>query len=433
MERNRPRRNVAWAGGLRRITLRIVIVAAAVFAALYIALDLNALYALRANQNTGLYLQSLVDFVRTGSTFDQPDGKPHMLVHDQWVVYALLGPFVALWPRPETMIVAQVAALAGAALVLYRLAEACGVRRAPAIALSLAFLISPSVQGFAYDGFVAEDLIPIAGFSFALALRRRSLVWTLVGAQILLGLKEDEAWFLAWLGAAGAIWIDRRLGLSVLLLAAANGVVYYAIASHFGYLPERPRYGLLDREWFGQLTFLIEILVPLGFAPLRLGWALVAALPFLFELFFSQDRAYPLYHMGSYYTIPIVVAATVGTVFVIAHRPRLGLYALAGSIVMALLFNNASVLHAGRRPFTSDPQYAAARSWAPTSLRVDIPCEDVGAWTVAAPDLQARLVGCGTPGSRRPRPAWRDEPLRATAPWTRGAGTAHVSLSAYAF
>jgi len=63
--------------------LRAVLVAAALFAALYIVLDLNALHALRANQNTGLYLQSALDFVRTGSTFDQPDGKAHLLVHDQ--------------------------------------------------------------------------------------------------------------------------------------------------------------------------------------------------------------------------------------------------------------------------------------------------------------------------------------------------------------
>jgi len=401
--------------------LRIVLLAAAVFAAIYIALDLNALYALRANQNTGLYLQSLVDFVRTGSTFDQPDGRPHMLVHDQWVVYALLGPLVALWPRPETMIVAQVVALAGAALVLYWLANICGIERAAAAALSIAFLISPSVQGFAYDGFVAEDVVPIVGFSFAFAIQRRSLLWTLAAAQILLGIKEDEAWFLAWLGAVGAIWFDRRLGVAVLLLATINLGSYYAIASHFGYLPERPHYGPVDREWAGQLTFLVELLVPLAFAPLRLGWALIAGLPFIIELFFTQDRTYPLYHTGSYYTIPLVVAATVGTVYVVARRPWFARYALAGSILMALLFNNASILHIGRRPFTPDPQYAAARSWASTSLPVDIPCEDVGAWTVAAADLQARLIGCGRRGTRRGRPAWRDEPLRATAPWTLGA------------
>lgn len=395
---------------------------AALFAAAYILLDLNALYALRANQNTGLYLQSVVDLVRNGSTFDQPDGKPHMLVHDQWLVYAVLGPLVALWPRPETVIVVQIAALAVAGLVLYRLAIVCGVEPRAAACLSLAFLISPSVQGYAYDGFVAEDFIPVVGFAFALAIRTRSFVWTLVFAELLLGIKEDEAWFLAWFGALGAIWIDRRIGVAVVLLALANGAGYYALASHLGYVPEHPRYGLVDREWFAQLTFLVEMLVPLAFAPLRLGVAVAAAFPFFVELFFTQDRSYPLFHIGSYYTVPIVVAANVATVVVIAQRARLARYALAGAIVMALFFNNASVLHIGRRPFSPDPQYAAARAWATTDLPVDIPCQDVGAWTVAAPNLAARLVGCERQAKRPNRPAWRDEPLGATAAWTHGPG-----------
>jgi len=143
-------------------------------------LDLNALYALRANQNTGLYLQSALDFVRTGSTFDQPDGKAHLLVHDQWLVYVVLAPFVVLWPRPETPIVVQIVALAAAALPLYAFARSCGTTGRSATLLAIAFLVSPSLQGWAYDGFVAEDFIPIGAFSLALALRNRLLAGTVL-------------------------------------------------------------------------------------------------------------------------------------------------------------------------------------------------------------------------------------------------------------
>ncbi|MBC5799296.1 MAG: DUF2079 domain-containing protein [Candidatus Eremiobacteraeota bacterium] len=400
---------------------RVVIIAAAAFAVLYIALDFNALYALRANQNTGLYLQSIVDFVRTGSTFDQPDGKPHLFVHDQWLVYLALGGPVAWLPRPETLIVCQEVALAAAAIPLFLFARACGAPVRPAAALAVAFLLSPSVQGWAYDGFVAEDLIPVVAFSLALAVRARSLPWTLVAACLLLGTKEDEIWFLMWLGALGAVWFDRRLGLAVFTLAVVNGAVYYALTLHFGFLPEHPRYGIVDLQWPQQLTFLVEMLVPLGFAPLCLGRRLFVALPFLAELFLSQDRTYPLYHTGSFYTVPLVTLAALATAYVTGLRPRFGAYAFGGAAAMALLFNNASVLHLGRRPFSLDPQYAAARSWAITSQPIDFPCEDVGAWTVASPDLRARLVGCGHPVHRPTRPAWRDEPLGATAAWTRGA------------
>src|SRR5579864_5724407 len=105
--------------------MRWVLLAAGVFAATYIVLDFNALYALRTNQNTGLYLQSLSTLIQHGTTFDQPDGKPHLAVHNQWIMLALT-PFVALLPRPETLIAIQVLALAASALVLFELAREAG-------------------------------------------------------------------------------------------------------------------------------------------------------------------------------------------------------------------------------------------------------------------------------------------------------------------
>jgi uncharacterized membrane protein len=392
-----------------------------VFAIVYIALDLNALHALRANQNTGLYLQSTVDLLRNGSTFDQPDGKPHMLVHDQWLIYAVLAPLVALWPRPETLIAVQIVALAAAAPMLYLFARTFGVSGTNALLLAIAFLVSPSLQGFAYDGFVGEDLIPVLAFSLAYAIRRKWSIAALAIAQLLLGVKEDEVYFLAWFGIVGAVFVDRTLGLGLTVLALLNGAVYYAIATHAGFTPEHPQYGLVDRELFGQLTFLIELLVPLAFAPLRIGWKLLVALPFLAEIFLAQDRSYPLFHIGSYYTVPIVVLATMATAYVAGRDPRVARFAVAGAIVMALFFNNASILHFGRRPFSPDPQYAIARTWATVQAPVDIPCEDVGAWTVASANINAKLTGCGTPAHRAGRPAWKDEPLDSTATWTRGA------------
>jgi hypothetical protein len=92
------------------------------------------------------------------------------------------------------------------------------------------------------------------------------------------------------------------------------------------------------------------------------------------------------------------------------------------SFVMALFFN-PTVLHIGRRPFSRDPQYDAARAWSLHDARVDFPCRDEGAWTVAAANVDARIVGCGDPGSPPGRPAWHDEPLDSRAPWTRGPAT----------
>jgi uncharacterized membrane protein len=406
--------------------VRPVLIGAAIFAALFLTLDLNALHALRANQNTGLYLQSLIDFVRHGSTFDQPDGKPHLLVHDQWLVLAL-APFVALFPRPETLIVAQAIALGAAAVPLYFLARTWGAGARPAAMLALAFLISPSMEGYAYDGFVPEDVIPLLWCCLALALARGSLWGTALVAQLLLGVKEDEAWFLAWFGAVAFFFYrpqnkadGRAFGMILCALAVVNGAGYYLIAHHFGYVPERPQYGLVDREWPQQLGFLLEVLVPLAFAPLLLGRRLLVALPLLVELFFTQDRTYPLYHSGSYYTAPLVTLAAIGTAWVIGQRPAFARWALAGAVVMAL-FVNPTIVRVGRWTwFSPDPQYAIARRWALTAKAVDFPCPDTGAWTVASPDPMARLVDCGKPTTRPPRPAWKDVPLNSDAAWTAG-------------
>lgn len=207
---------------------------------------------------------------------------------------------------------------------------------------------------------------------------------------MLLGIKEDEGWFLAWFGALVALGVfrspgrrsasdarrkERTLGFAVVALALANGFAYYVVASHFGYTPEHPRYGIADSQWPQQLAFLLEMLVPFSFAPLRLGWRVLAALPFFAELFFTQDRTYPLYHIGAYYTVPLVVCAALATAYVAARVSSVARYALAGSILMAALFNNASVVHLGRRPFSPDPQHAFARAWAQTQQPVDSPAK----------------------------------------------------------
>jgi uncharacterized membrane protein len=395
-----------------------------IFAITYVALDVDALIALRTNQNTGLYLQSLANFAHHGTTFDQSDGRPHLAVHDQWLALAL-APLVALWPYAQTLIVTQVAALALAAPILYRFALERGVSPWNAACISCAYLLAPSTQGWAYHGFVPEDVLPLIAFGTAIAVGRRAIVPALALCQLLLGIKEDEVYFLAWIGLVLAWRFDKRLGFSIAALALANGAAYYGLERVFGYWPERPSYALVDRDFAHQWPFLIEILVPLAFAPLSLGAAAVAAAPFLAELFLAQDRSYPLYQAGSYYTVPFVTLCTLGAVIAIARRPVFARWSLAGAALMALLFN-PTPLHFGRGLFSRDPQFAAAARWDATERRVDFPCADEGAWTVAAANPNARLACPGTatasvlPPDRRPaRPAWRDVPLESPAGWAR--------------
>ena len=95
---------------LRARAVRAIYVAVAVFAAVYIALDFNKLYALRYGADLGTYLQTLVN-LQHGSSWNYGEWKHHFQVHDSWIL-TLLVPVVALFPRAQTLIVVQVLAVA---------------------------------------------------------------------------------------------------------------------------------------------------------------------------------------------------------------------------------------------------------------------------------------------------------------------------------
>src|SRR5580693_9908825 len=103
----------------------MIYIAAGVFAAVYIALDLNKLYALRYGADLGTYLQTLVN-LRHGSSWNYGEWRPHFAVHDSWTLVALV-PLAAVFPRAETLIVVQVLAVAVAAIPLVLFAREVGV------------------------------------------------------------------------------------------------------------------------------------------------------------------------------------------------------------------------------------------------------------------------------------------------------------------
>lgn len=396
----------------------VVIGASLLFAIVYIYVDLNKLCALRIGSNTGEYLQGAVRFLQDGSTFNYVDWKPTLATHDQWM-FLFLAPFAAVWPHPEMVIIVQVLVLAAAAPVLYALVRAWGGARETAVLVAIIYLLSPSVQGFANADFVPPDFVPLLGAGMLLALARGSIVGVLVCAQLLCGTKEDTALFLAWFGIVYAVVRDRRLGVAVAALALLNVVVYYGVGHHFTFSTVHPQYGLSDPAWPKQLAFTAEILAPFAFAPLALRWRILFVAPILAELFFAH-WAYPLYQAGSYYTIVLITAVTLAAAHVLATRPTWARVALGFAIVMALFFNT-TVLHFGRHLYSCDPLYPVARAWSFTHTRVDFPCEDQGAWTVAAGNTDARLFGCGRNRTLKyARAAWANASLSSEAPWTKG-------------
>jgi len=379
-------------------------IAIAIFVAVYLFLDFNKLYALRYGMDVGVFLQSLVDFARTGSTFNWVEQQPHLTVHDSWLLLALT-PVVALFPRPETLLVVQVLAVASAAIPLYVLARGFGLTAVPAQLVALAYLVSPSVQGWAYMDFSENIFVPVLAFSLAIAVQRRSLVWTLVLAQALMGVKEDQIWFLVWFGIAGAIWYDRRLGFATIALGVANGAVYYGLVHAAGYNPAQPRYLWWPPTLPQDLAFTAEVLAPFAFAPLALGWRIVLAAPLVVEIMFNGQWAYPLARAGTHWTVPLVTLIAIGAAIAIARYPGWARWAFACSLVMALFFN-LTVLHFGRHLYPPDVAgYARARAIAVSNEPAIYTPDDEGAYVVASPNLLAQLVDRGAP-LHNPKPAW---------------------------
>lgn len=380
-------------------------------------MDFNKLCALRVGSNTGEYLQAAVRFLQNGSTFNYVDWKPTLAMHDQWMFLAV-APIARFWPHPEIVIVVQVVALAATAPLLYALVRALGGTPAVGLIVAVIYLLSPSVQGFANAEFVPLDFVPLLATALVLCIVRERPLLALICAQLLCGTKEDVGIFLVWFGVLYAMLNRRPLGAGIAALAAVNLAVYYGVfegAAH----TVHPTYGFNDIAWPKQLAFTIEILAPFAFAPLALGWRVLLVAPVAVELFLAH-WAFPLYQAGSYYTIALITVVVLASSYVLAQRPVWARVALGFAAIMALFFNT-TVLHFGRHLYTCDPLYPVARAWSDARVRVDFPCEDQGAWTVAAGNVEARLDDCG-PGHAltRARGTWTNEPLGSQASWTAG-------------
>jgi len=370
--------------------MRPIYIAAAAFAVIYIALDLNKLYALRYGADLGTYLQTLVN-LQHGSSWNYGEWRAHFGVHDAWVLSALV-PAVALFPRAQTLIVVQVLAVAGAAIPLVVLAREVGIGAKGANLLGVAYLLTPAAQGLAYDNFSENVFVPLLAFSAALAARRRSLWAVLLFAQLLMGLKEDEILFTIWFAAACAIWWDRRIGVALLTLAVVNGLGFWSFERALGVHPNDPGYSLTIYDPFSKASMIVLLLAPFAFAPLAIGRWLLLSAPLLAEIVFMRPWNYEASRIGSHYIGPLLAATAIAAAFGIARSPRFGRAVVPCALVVMLLIFNDTVLRPGRWPYVVDwSAYARAVALRDGGGSALITRGNEGAWAVAAANPKVRL------------------------------------------
>lgn len=378
---------------------RSVVLGACVFALVYIVLDFNKLWALRYGADTGTFLQFLAGEAHGRGSYDLAEYRYHLQVHDSWLLLGLV-PLIAVFPFAQTLLVVQVLAIAAAALPIAAFARSCGATVRGASAVGLAYLLSPSAQGIAYGNFLENVFVPLFAACGALAARARALTWTLVCAQLLLGLKEDQALFLLWFGAACALWWDRRIGIAVALLALVNGVGFVIVERLHHAAPSIPAYGLHVIDPISKVTFFVAVLVPFAFLPLRLGWRLLLAAPLAAELLFNGHWAYDITRIGTHWTASFVVATALAAAYAIAKTPRAATWVLCCAVLATLTIND-TVLKIGRWPYVVDrAAYDRAAALRTTTEAVHIARPNEGVYAVAAANPQVALdrYRAGEPG-----------------------------------
>jgi uncharacterized membrane protein len=370
---------------------RAVVIAAVVFAVVYVALDLNKLYALRYGADTGTFVQFLTGEAQGRGSWNGAEYRPHLQVHDSWALLALV-PLMAVLPYAQTLLVVQVLAVAAAALAICAFARACGAAPRGASAVGIAYLLAPCTQGIAYGNFLENVFVPLLAACGALAARARALVPVLIAAQLLLALKEDEALFLAWFGAACALWWDRRIGIAVAALALVNGAAFVVVEHLRGAQPSLPGYALHVDDPLAKLAFFAALLAPFAFAPLALGWRLLLGAPLVAELVLNRPWAYPIARIGTHWTAPLLAATALAAAYAVAKRPRLATPVLVCAVLCALTINDTA-LKIGRWPYVVDRgAYDAARALREVPHDVVVRRPDEGAYVVAASNPRVVLA-----------------------------------------
>jgi uncharacterized membrane protein len=369
--------------------MRTTYAAVAIYALVYIALDLNKLYALRYGADLGTYLQTFVN-LQHGSSWNFGEWKPHLQVHDSWALVALV-PLVALLPRAETLIVVQVLAVGAAAIPLVLLARQIGVAPRAANLLGIAYLLSPAAQGLTYDNFSENVFVPVLA-SYGVLFARKRLLWPALAAGALLaGLKEDEILFVLWFAAACALWWDRRIGLGLVLTAALIGTAFWTVEHLGGVHPNVPPYGLRIFDVAGKLSLIALLVAPFAFAPLAVGRWLLLSVPLLAEIVFMQPWNYEPSRVGSHYVAPLLAATAIAAAFGLRHVPGFARAMVPCALVVTLLFND-TVLRPGRWPYIVDwNAYARAVAVRDSRRAALLSRGDEGVWAIAAANPNVRL------------------------------------------
>lgn len=376
-------------------------IAAAIYACVFIFLEIFRWRIWSFGSDTGTFAQAVLD--AGGGFRDGPEGGSHFYFHFSPILAALY-PFASLTHDGLALQIAQVvlvALCAPAVFALFRpyLPEHVGFR------LALLALVYAPLAAIAFGEFHELAFFPVLAMALVWAADRGKWAWfALFGAACLLT-REDVCLELAAIGVGMAVFAMLRknaagiglldgaprspaaaagafgvLGIAGALVAAAY---YRFVFAAYGSWPHghfydyvfaagppavlltlltRPQIVLPAILTFGRFTYLLEALLPLVLLPLRSWWSALALPGFVVVLLASEQS---VWRMGNHYAAmwaPWLLVGTGAALARIAKQRGANVAAawangaLAACVVTLLAFNP---LHVGHY---LTPPYADLRS-----------------------------------------------------------------------
>ncbi|MFQ5897126.1 MAG: DUF2079 domain-containing protein [Candidatus Methylomirabilia bacterium] len=317
----------------------------AAYTAIFSFITVTNHYVLHSGFDLGYYVQLLWNLVEGhGPRVSLPE--MHAWGDHFSPILYLFMPLFALFPGAVCLLIAQSAALALGAPVVFALARRWLGDDRKALALAGLYLLNPSVHGINLKDFHPQALaIPLL-LAAILAFESHRPVWFMFSVVLTLGTREDAGLAILglglWLGLARRRWL-WGLGVGALGLAWLFFMTWWLIPffreapyphlGRFAHLggslgeillallrqPLAPLAALANGDRF---IYLLALLAPLGFLPLLRPLDLIPALPTLVVNLLSSDPLL-VHHRWQYvaYIVPFVFAAAIGGLGRLGQRP----------------------------------------------------------------------------------------------------------------
>jgi uncharacterized membrane protein len=373
------------------------------YAALFTLLGIIRFNAHRNLVDFGIFAQTLASAF---GCFCNPIEGSHWAFHFSPILY-VAGAVVTVWQSPYALIAMQ---SIGCALTIPPIYAMVVGRTGKAIARWTAVVVAlyPALAGLAFVDFHENAFAPAAVAWMLWAFDSGRAVLAAFFALIAIGIKEDQAIFVGITAAAGA-WRFRRtwpgriaLGVAIVAFIAVY-VFFREIQPHHVanplWSPERfyawsasDVRALFPLGLLQRLGFLLLVLVPLGFLPLRSRFMWLAVPP-LAEVLLS--RMSTTFTLGTHYAGAWIGYVLVAFAFAVRKlpAPRAARWMWACTALCGLQLLVADPLHPGlnlRAPQTRDAELDAALKTLPKN--VSIATQEEAYTHLALDDPNARLL-----------------------------------------